>query len=94
MWLMECLECFDLCNCFSLSICLNISVFIKLVTFFSLQMKVFVEGLSHLNKDIPQFKEHLRDFLVEIKVSPFDKLHGMYNIVMSYPHGSLALTTT
>ncbi|XP_064403448.1 exportin-1-like [Halichondria panicea] len=32
-----------------------------------LQMRVFVEGLFHLNKDIPQFKEHLRDFLIEIK---------------------------
>lgn len=31
------------------------------------QVKVFVEGLFHLNADIPQFKEHLRDFLVQIK---------------------------
>ena len=35
---------------------------------FSIQVKVFVEGLFHLDKDIPQFKEHLRDFLVQIKV--------------------------
>ena len=34
----------------------------------SIQVKVFVEGLFHLDKDIPQFKEHLRDFLVQIKV--------------------------
>ena len=34
----------------------------------SVQVKVFVEGLFHLDKDIPQFKEHLRDFLVQIKV--------------------------
>lgn len=38
---------------------------------FSIQVKVFVQGLFHLDKDIPQFKEHLRDFLVQIKV----KLH-------------------
>lgn len=31
------------------------------------QVKVFVEGLFHLNNDIPAFKEHLRDFLVQIK---------------------------
>lgn len=37
--------------------------------FFSAQVKVFVTGLSSLNQDIPAFKEHLRDFLVQIKVS-------------------------
>uniref|UniRef100_A0A3P9JFU9 Exportin-1 n=1 Tax=Oryzias latipes TaxID=8090 RepID=A0A3P9JFU9_ORYLA len=31
------------------------------------QVKVFVTGLSSLNQDIPAFKEHLRDFLVQIK---------------------------
>ena len=36
--------------------------------FYSAQVKVFVDGLFHLNTDIPQFKEHLRDFLVQIKV--------------------------
>lgn len=34
----------------------------------SAQLKIFVDGLFHLNTDIPQFKEHLRDFLVQIKV--------------------------
>lgn len=33
-------------------------------------MKVFVTGLFSLNQDIPAFKEHLRDFLVQIKVRP------------------------
>ncbi|XP_010767845.1 exportin-1-like, partial [Notothenia coriiceps] len=33
------------------------------------QVKVFVTGLFSLNQDIPAFKEHLRDFLVQIKVS-------------------------
>ena len=32
------------------------------------QVKMFVEGLFHLNNNIPAFKEHLRDFLVQIKV--------------------------
>ena len=36
----------------------------------SAQVKLFVDGLFHLNNDIPQFKEHLRDFLVQIKVRP------------------------
>ncbi|KAI2654323.1 Exportin-1 [Labeo rohita] len=33
------------------------------------QVKVFVTGLFSLNQDIPAFKEHLRDFLVQIKGS-------------------------
>lgn len=32
------------------------------------QIKVFIEGLFGFNNDINQFKEHLRDFLVQIKV--------------------------
>ncbi len=31
------------------------------------QIKLFVKGLFSLNQDIPAFKEHLRDFLVQIK---------------------------
>ena len=38
----------------------------------SAQLKIFVDGLFHLNNDISQFKEHLRDFLIQIKVcTPF-----------------------
>jgi exportin-1 len=33
------------------------------------QIKITVQGLFHLNQDITAFKEHLRDFLVQIKVS-------------------------
>lgn len=44
---------------------MNVCVFL----FFSAQVKVFVTGLFSLNQDIPAFKEHLRDFLVQIKVS-------------------------
>lgn len=33
------------------------------------QIKITVQGLFNLNQDIPAFKEHLRDFLVEIRVS-------------------------
>ncbi len=40
-------------------------------------MRVFVEGLFHLNKDIPQFKEHLRDFLIEIKVHSHTHTHTL-----------------
>ena len=30
-------------------------------------MKVFIEGLISFNQDIPQFAEHLRDFIVQIR---------------------------
>ena len=33
------------------------------------QVKVTVQGMNNLNHDIPAFKEHLRDFLVQIRVS-------------------------
>ena len=47
---------------------LSIGVLSTHMAIFSVQVKLFVEGLFHLDKDIPQFKEHLRDFLVQIKV--------------------------
>lgn len=31
------------------------------------QIKVFIEGLISFNQDVPQFKEHLRDFVVQIR---------------------------
>lgn len=34
----------------------------------SAQIKVFIEGLISFNQDIPQFKEHIRDFIVQIRV--------------------------
>jgi len=40
---------------------------VSLLSSSSVQVKVFLEGLFHLNHDIPAFKEHLRDFLVQIK---------------------------
>lgn len=39
-----------------------------MVFYSSAQVKVFVTGLISLNQDIAAFKEHLRDFLVQIKV--------------------------
>lgn len=33
------------------------------------QIKITVQGLFNLDQDIPAFKEHLRDFLVQIRVS-------------------------
>ena len=35
---------------------------------YSAQIKVTIVGLFQLYEDIPAFKNHLRDFLVEIKV--------------------------
>lgn len=32
------------------------------------QIKITVQGLFHLNQDLSAFKEHLRDFLVQIRV--------------------------
>jgi exportin-1 len=32
------------------------------------QIKITVQGLFNLDQDIPAFKEHLRDFLVQIRV--------------------------
>ena len=40
----------------------------NLFSFDSAQLKVFIEGLFSFNQDIPAFKEHLRDFLVQIRV--------------------------
>lgn len=34
------------------------------------QIKITVQGMFTLNHDIPDFKEHLRDFLVQIRVRP------------------------
>lgn len=33
------------------------------------QIKVFVTGLFNLNQEVSAFKEHLRDFLIQIRVS-------------------------
>eukprot|EP00731_Ephydatia_muelleri_P027685 Em0019g558a len=42
------------------------------------QIKVFVEGLFSLNMDISQFKDHLRDFLVQIKEFSGDDPSDLY----------------
>ena len=42
--------------------------------FFRAQIRVTVQGLFHLNHDIAAFKEHLRDFMVQIKVFQFIQL--------------------
>ena len=38
-----------------------------LTLFFLTQIKITVTGLFNLDQDIPAFKEHLRDFLVQIR---------------------------
>lgn len=41
----------------------------KMLLYFSAQIKITVSGFFNLDQDIPAFKEHLRDFLVQIRVS-------------------------
>jgi exportin-1 len=42
------------------------------------QIKITVQGLFNLDQDIPAFKEHLRDFLVQIRVRHLCRvLHGV-----------------
>jgi len=43
-----------------------------------LQLKVTVEGLFNLDQDIPGFREHLRDFLVQIKEFTGDDDSDLY----------------
>lgn len=47
------------------------------------QIKITVQGLFNLDQDIPGFKDHLRDFLVQIRVSTctYDIPH---NIIFTY----------
>lgn len=40
------------------------------------QIKITVQGLFNLDQNIPAFKEHLRDFLVEIRVSSQNPMTG------------------
>jgi len=40
---------------------------------FSAQIKLTVQGLFDLNQNIPAFKEHLRDFMVQIKVGDLNE---------------------
>lgn len=40
-----------------------------MLLYFSAQIKITVSGFFNLDQDIPAFKEHLRDFLVQIRVS-------------------------
>ena len=49
---------------------------------YSAQVKVFVEGLFFLNNNITAFKEHLRDFLVQIKVVKFCLLVAFVYLLM------------
>ncbi|XP_072023623.1 exportin-1-like [Amphiura filiformis] len=44
----------------------------------SAQIRVFVQGLFSLNQDIPAFKEHLRDFIVQIKEFAGDDTSNLF----------------
>lgn len=39
------------------------------------QIKITVQGMFTLNQDVSAFKEHIRDFLVQIRVSELQKQH-------------------
>jgi len=42
------------------------------------QVKVFVEGMFDLNMDLPTFKTHLRDFLIELKEFSAEDNSGLF----------------
>lgn len=44
------------------------------------QIKVFVTGLFNLDQDVQAFKEHLRDFLIQIRVSISPHLSQAYSL--------------
>lgn len=53
---------------------IRICFIILLSSSISLQVTVFVDGMFALNQDIQAFREHVRDFLVQIKVGLFYQL--------------------
>lgn len=54
------------------------------------QIKIMVQGMFNLDQDIPAFKEHLRDFLVQIRVSFFVRYFFMngYDVYSKEPNDS------
>ena len=62
-------------------LCIYIYIYIFFFFFFyyffqfSAQIKLTVQGLFDLNQNIPAFKEHLRDFMVQIKVGDWNVQH-------------------
>lgn len=50
---------------------------------FSAQIKVFVQGLFDLDQNMGQFKEHLRDFLVQIKVGALNRFYKISLLIIS-----------
>jgi hypothetical protein len=40
------------------------------------QIKITVQGLFNLDQDIPAFKEHLRDFLVQVTILGISRFFG------------------
>lgn len=51
--------------------------------FHSNQVKVTVQGFVNLDQNVPQFKEHLRDFLVQIRVNL--PITNMYLLFRNHP---------
>lgn len=48
------------------------------------QIKVFVTGLFNLDQEVSAFKEHLRDFLIQIRVSSFI-LYRLFHFANAMP---------
>lgn len=48
------------------------------------QIKITVQGMFNLNQDIPAFKEHLRDFLVQIRVSLNNLFYTYFKLLVVY----------
>lgn len=48
------------------------------------QIKVFVTGLFNLNQNVAAFKEHLRDFLIQIRVSVVIEIYFHFLLMRSF----------
>lgn len=48
------------------------------------QIKVFVTGLFNLDENVQAFKEHLRDFLIQIRVSKLANCKRYTSILLNY----------
>ena len=49
------------------------------------QIKVFVTGLFNLDHDVTAFKEHLRDFIIQIRVSYLPACFYLHSITLISP---------
>lgn len=52
----------------------------QFLLYYRSQIKITITGMFNLDQDVSQFKEHLRDFLVQIKVSTASKVPAIFDI--------------